>query len=63
VQEYISKLFPKIIKEMPGCEVIEKNIQVEHIHMVMVIPLKYAVSDVIGEINVMHPIKSSHQIV
>ena len=51
VQEYISKLFPKIIKEMPGCEVIEKNIQVEHIHMVMVIPPKYAVSDVIGEIK------------
>jgi REP element-mobilizing transposase RayT len=47
VQEYISKLFPKIIKEMPVCEVIEKNIQVEHIHTMMVIPPKYAVSDVI----------------
>jgi putative transposase len=50
-QEYISKLFPKIMKEMPGCEIIEKNIQVEHIHMLMVIPPKYAVSDVIGEIK------------
>ena len=47
----MSKLLTKIIKEMPGCEVIEKNIQVEHIHIVMVIPPKYAVSDVIGEIK------------
>ena len=36
---------------MPGCEIIEKNMQLEHIHMLMVIPPKYAVSDVIGEIK------------
>ena len=47
----MSKLFPKIIKGMPGCEIIEQNIQEEHIHMLMVIPPKYAVSDVIGEIK------------
>ncbi len=33
---------------MPGCEIVEKNIQLDHIHMVMTIPPKYAVSDVIG---------------
>jgi putative transposase len=36
---------------MPGCEIIEQNIQVDHIHLLMVIPPKYAVSDVIGEIK------------
>ena len=51
MKEYLSKLFPKIIKEMPGCEIIEQNIQVDHIHMLMVIPPKYAVRDVIGEIK------------
>ena len=51
VRGYISKLFPKIMREMPGCEIIEQNIQDEHIHMLMVIPPKYAVSDVIGEMK------------
>ena len=36
---------------MPGCEIIEQNIQIDHIHMLMVIPPKYAVSDVIGELK------------
>ena len=51
VRGYINKLFPKIMKEMPRCEIIEQNIQEEHIHMLMVIPPKYAMSDVIGEIK------------
>ena len=36
---------------MPGCEIIEKNIQVDHIHLLMIIPPKYAVSDVVGQIK------------
>jgi len=36
---------------MPGCEVVKHNILVDHIHMVMVIPPKYAVSDVVGRIK------------
>ena len=36
---------------MPGCEIVEKNIQVDHIHMIMVIPPKYAVSDVVGRLK------------
>ena len=45
------KLFPKVMREMPGCEVLEQSIQVDHIHLMMVIPPKYAVSDVIGRIK------------
>ena len=51
VRGYLSKLFPKVLKKMPGCEIVEQNIQVDHIHLLMVIPPKYAVSDVIGEIK------------
>ena len=51
VRGYISKLFPKILKEMPGVEILEKNMQVDHIHAIMIIPPKYAVSDVIGRIK------------
>ena len=36
---------------MPGCEILEQNIQIDHIHILMVIPPKYAVSEVIGEIK------------
>ena len=33
---------------MPGTEIIEQNIQIDHIHTIMIIPPKYAVSDVVG---------------
>ena len=36
---------------MPGVEILEKNMQVDHIHAIMMIPPKYAVSDVIGRIK------------
>jgi putative transposase len=51
VRGYLHKLFPKVLKKMPGCEIVEQSIQVDHIHLLMVIPPKYAVSDVIGEIK------------
>jgi putative transposase len=47
----LGELFPKIIEQMPGCEIVKYNIQVDHIHMVMIIPPKYAVSDVIAQIK------------
>ena len=51
VKGYLSKLFPKVMKNMPGCEILEQSIQVDHIHMLMTIPPEYAVSDVIGEMK------------
>jgi putative transposase len=36
---------------MSGCKIIEYNILKDHIHMVMIIPPKYAVSDVIKKIK------------
>ena len=36
---------------MQGVETVERNIQKDHIHTVMIIPPKYAVSDVVARIK------------
>ena len=51
VKAYLSKLFPFILETMPGVEIVEINIQVDHIHSVMIIPPKYSVADVMGRIK------------
>jgi len=48
---YLRKLFPKILREMPGVEIVEMSIQVDHIHAIVIIPPKYSVSEVIGRIK------------
>ena len=48
---YLQRIFPKILRMMPGVEVEEQNIQVDHIHSIMIIPPKYAVSEVIGKLK------------
>ena len=39
------------MRSLPGCEIIEYNIQIDHIHMVMVIPPSYKVSEVVDIIK------------
>jgi len=51
VEAYLEKLFPGVMKELPGCEIVKYSIQPDHIHMVMMIPPKYAVSEVVGKIK------------
>ncbi len=51
VNGYLAKILPKILETMPGCEIVKCNIQVDHIHVIMVIPPKYAVSDVVGRMK------------
>ena len=51
VRGYLAKLFPKVMRGMPGCEIVSYHVQEEHIHMVMIIPPKYAVSEVIGRVK------------
>ncbi len=51
VKAYLEKLFPRVIEQMPGCEIVRYNIQSDHIHMVMIIPPKYSVSEVIGKMK------------
>ena len=51
VKAYLVKLFPKVMAELPGCEIVKYSIQPDHIHMVIIIPPKYAVSAVVGKIK------------
>ena len=51
VKGYISKLFSRVLRGMPGCEVLEQNIQIDHIHLLVVIPPKYAVSEVVRQMK------------
>ena len=51
VKAYLVKLFPKVMKELPGCEIVKYSIQADHIHMVMIIPPKYSVSAVVGKMK------------
>ena len=51
VRAYLDKILPKVFETMPGCEMVEYNMQVDHIHTVMVIPPKYSVSDIVGRIK------------
>jgi putative transposase len=39
------------MRTLPGCDIIEVNILVDHIHMLIVIPPKYTVSAVIGQMK------------
>jgi putative transposase len=51
VRAYLEKMVPLVMESMPGCEVLKWNTQVEHIHVIMIIPPKYAVSDVVGRMK------------
>ena len=51
VKAYLEKMLPKVLETMLGCEMVENNIQVDHIYTVMIIPPKYAVSEVVGRIK------------
>jgi putative transposase len=57
VKGYLVKLFPKVIEQLPGCEILKLNIQPDHIHMILVIPPKYAVATVVGKIKGMTSIE------
>ena len=49
VKQYLEKVFHAILEERyPDVYISEQNIQVDHIHMLIEIPPKYAVSMVIG---------------
>ena len=51
VKGYLRRLFLKVLNGMPGCEMVECSILEDHIHMVMVIPPRYSVSDVVGQMK------------
>ena len=51
VAEYLGRCFPKVMRSLPGCEIVKYNVQVDHVHRVMIIPPRYAVSEVMGRLK------------
>ena len=51
LQNHLGKLLRQEAKSMPGVEIQELNVQRDHVHMMMVIPPKYAISDVVGRLK------------
>ena len=48
---FVRKTLLHILRSMPGVEILELNIQEEHVHMLVVIPPKYSVSNVVGRLK------------
>jgi putative transposase len=44
-----------------GCEVVELNVQLDHVHLVLMIPPKVAVSELLGRLKGQTSIKMFHQ--
>ncbi len=34
---YLRKLWPKLLRQIPGVELLEQNIQIDHIHSIMIV--------------------------
>ncbi len=48
VGEWVKREIIKLLGQKEGVEIIEMNVQAEHVHLVVWIPPKYAVSDIMG---------------
>lgn len=48
VCEYFRQMIPKLLRSMPGVTVETIGFDLDHLHMVMVIPPKYSISSVMG---------------
>ena len=48
---YLKWLLARLIREMAGVEIVELNIQIDHLHMVMIIPPRYSVCAVMGRLK------------
>ena len=48
VAEYVRQQSYQLVQQQEGVEVLELNIQEDHVHLVLWIPPKYAVSEIMG---------------
>ena len=48
IGEWVKKEIIKLLGQKEGIEIIEMNVQAEHVHLVVWIPPKYAISEVMG---------------
>ena len=47
----LRKLLPHLLRSMPGTSIESIGFDNDHLHMVMVIPPKYAIADVMGQLK------------
>jgi putative transposase len=47
LRDHLKKELYRVTRAMPGVEILEVNVQQEHIHMMVVIPPSYSVSEVV----------------
>ena len=48
---YLRKIFPKLLRSMPGVKIETIGFDQDHLHMVMVIPPKYSIANVMGKLK------------
>jgi len=48
IAEYVKQQLYQLCKQKEGVEVLELNVRVDHVHVVLSIPPKYAVSEFMG---------------
>lgn len=48
---YIQRVMPKLLRSMPGVTIEVIGFDKDHLHMVMVIPPKYSISEVMGKLK------------
>lgn len=48
IGEYVRREISNLLRQKDGIEIIEMNVQTDHVHLVAWIPPKYAVSEVMG---------------
>ena len=51
IGEYVKQELYQLCREKDGVEVLEANVQADHVHLVMSIPPKYAVSSIMGYVK------------
>lgn len=51
VKEYLRKVLPKLLRSTPGVLIQTIGFDDDHLHMVMTIPPKYAISEVMGKLK------------
>ena len=51
VEETLRRLIPHLLRSKPGCRLETIGFDQDHLHMVMTIPPKYAIADIMGELK------------
>ena len=51
VREYLRKVLPKLLRSTPGVSIETIGLDDDHIHMVIEIPPKYSISEVVGRLK------------